>query len=97
MGDVRLEWLAEEVMAGLPSAEARAEVQDLLVDVLHLVADVLATRSGDEETVLAAVAELGERWATSGPSAPWRVPGEPGARVRTYVNTRVCISNPSPT
>ncbi|MFF8717139.1 hypothetical protein ACF07T_37780 [Streptomyces sp. NPDC015184] len=33
MGDVRLEWLAEEVMAGLPSAGARAEVQDLLVDV----------------------------------------------------------------
>ncbi|MFJ2627651.1 DUF6207 family protein [Streptomyces sp. NPDC087532] len=44
--------------------------------------------AGDKETALAAVATLGERWATSGPPAPWRVPGEPGVRVRTYVDTR---------
>lgn len=30
---VRLEWLAADVMAGLPSAAARAAVQDLLVEV----------------------------------------------------------------
>ncbi|MER5618214.1 hypothetical protein [Streptomyces sp. NPDC002215] len=33
MCDVRLEWLAAEVMGVLPSAEARAAVQALLVDV----------------------------------------------------------------
>ncbi|MCX5107106.1 hypothetical protein OOK13_00655 [Streptomyces sp. NBC_00378] len=32
MGDVRLEWLAAEVMDELPSAEARTAVQALLVD-----------------------------------------------------------------
>ncbi|MFJ4576863.1 hypothetical protein ACIP4W_36765 [Streptomyces sp. NPDC088846] len=30
---VRLEWIAADVMAGLPSAAARAAVQDLLVEV----------------------------------------------------------------
>ncbi|WP_326734025.1 hypothetical protein [Streptomyces sp. NBC_01022] len=33
MRDVRLEWLAAEVMEGLPSSEARAEVEVLLTDV----------------------------------------------------------------
>lgn len=32
MCDVRLEWLAAEVMGELPSTEARAAVQALLVD-----------------------------------------------------------------
>ena len=44
--------------------------------------------AGDEATAVAAVNVLGERWATSGPSLPWRVPGEPGVRVRTYADTR---------
>ncbi|XNR94936.1 DUF6207 family protein [Streptomyces sp. R-74717] len=42
----------------------------------------------DEETAPAAVAKMGERWATSGPSEVWRVPGEPGVRVRTYATVR---------
>ncbi|MFJ5726234.1 hypothetical protein [Streptomyces sp. NPDC093149] len=33
MRDVRLEWLAAEVMAGLPSDEARAAVRDLCAEV----------------------------------------------------------------
>ncbi|MFD4862886.1 hypothetical protein [Streptomyces atratus] len=33
MRDVQLEWLAAEVMAGLPSDEARAAVQDLCAEV----------------------------------------------------------------
>ncbi|MEU6016957.1 DUF6207 family protein [Streptomyces sp. NPDC047515] len=61
------------------------------IDAVHVsepglvVVEVVA---GNETTALAAVAELGERWATSGPSVPWRVPGEPGVRVRTYANVR---------
>ncbi|MFF1916312.1 DUF6207 family protein [Streptomyces sp. NPDC058239] len=34
---------------------------------------VVGVAAGDEETALVAVAELGERWATSGPSEVWRV------------------------
>ncbi|WP_331723368.1 DUF6207 family protein [Streptomyces atratus] len=49
---------------------------------------VVEVAAGDEATALAAVAELGERWATSGPSEVWRVPGEPGVRVRTYAQVR---------
>ncbi|MET8537034.1 hypothetical protein ABZV67_35835 [Streptomyces sp. NPDC005065] len=33
MRGIRLEWLATEVLHGLPSDEARATVQDLLVEV----------------------------------------------------------------
>ncbi|MFC8207918.1 DUF6207 family protein [[Kitasatospora] papulosa] len=44
--------------------------------------------AGDEATAVAAVNVLGDRWPTSGPSLPWRVPGEPGVRVRTYADTR---------
>ncbi|MER6614902.1 DUF6207 family protein [Streptomyces xantholiticus] len=47
---------------------------------------------GNEEsaitTALAAIEEIGTRWRTSGPSAPWRVPDEPGVRARTYADTR---------
>ncbi|MEV0581182.1 DUF6207 family protein [Streptomyces sp. NPDC050392] len=49
---------------------------------------VLEVAASDEETALAAVAELGERWATSGSSEVWRELGEPGVRVRTYANVR---------
>ncbi|WP_443035499.1 DUF6207 family protein [Streptomyces sp. BE230] len=39
--------------------------------------------AADKETALAAVAALGERWATSGPSAMWReVGGSGGADTR---------------
>ncbi|MFB7186941.1 DUF6207 family protein [Streptomyces sp. NPDC056230] len=48
---------------------------------------VVEVAASDEKTALAAFAELGERWATSGPSEVWRVPGEPGVRVRTYART----------
>jgi len=43
--------------------------------------------AGDEATAVAAVNVLGDRWPTSGPSVAWRVPGEPGVRVRTYADT----------
>lgn len=55
---------------------------------------VVEVAAGDEETALAAVAELGVRWATSGPSEAWRVPGEPGVRVRTYAS--LCEPEPDP-
>lgn len=48
---------------------------------------VVEVAASDEATALAAVAELGARWATSGPSEVWREIGEPGVRVRTYANT----------
>lgn len=47
---------------------------------------VVEVAAGDEETALAAVADMGMWWSTSGPSEVWRVPGEPGVRVRTYAN-----------
>ncbi|MFI9588335.1 DUF6207 family protein [Streptomyces sp. NPDC052236] len=47
---------------------------------------VLDTTAGDEETVLAAVAELDRRWATSGSAGVRRVPGEPGVKTRLYVD-----------
>ncbi|MEE1812698.1 DUF6207 family protein [Streptomyces sp. BE133] len=34
---------------------------------------VVEVAAGDEATALAAVAELGERWVTLGPSEVWRV------------------------
>lgn len=49
---------------------------------------VVEVAAGDEETALAAVAALGERWVTSGPSEVWREVGEPGVRVRTYAKVR---------
>jgi hypothetical protein len=49
---------------------------------------VVEVAAGDEQTALAAVAELGERWATSGPSQVWREIGEAGVRVRTYAKLR---------
>lgn len=48
---------------------------------------VVEVVAGDEQTAVAAVNRLGDWWATSGPSLPWRVPGEPGVRVRTYADT----------
>ncbi|MEF3119493.1 DUF6207 family protein [Streptomyces chrestomyceticus] len=42
----------------------------------------------DEQTAAAAARALGFLWWSSGPSRPWRVPGEAGVRVRTYVDIR---------
>ncbi|MFI2241121.1 DUF6207 family protein [Streptomyces chrestomyceticus] len=47
--------------------------------------DVVA---GDEETAAAAARALCSLWWSSGPSRPWRVPGEAGVRVRAYVDIR---------
>ena len=47
---------------------------------------VVEVAAGDVQTALAAVADLRLWWATSGPSEAWRVPGEPGVRVRTYAS-----------
>ncbi|MEU7151163.1 DUF6207 family protein [Streptomyces sp. NPDC045456] len=47
--------------------------------------DVVA---GDEETAAAAVQALCALWWSSGPSRPWRVPGQAGVRMRTYVDIR---------
>jgi hypothetical protein len=52
---------------------------------------VVEVAAGDEETALAAVADMGLWWATSGSSEVWRVPGELGVRVRTYADVRPSV------
>ncbi|MFF3277150.1 DUF6207 family protein [Streptomyces chrestomyceticus] len=42
----------------------------------------------DEETAAAAAQAVCALWWSSGTSRPWRVPGEPGVRVRAYVDIR---------
>ncbi|WP_078897680.1 DUF6207 family protein [Streptomyces rimosus] len=57
----------------------------------HLAGPGLAAvevAAGDEETAAAAVQALCSLWWSSGPSQPWRVPGENVVRVRAYVDTR---------
>ncbi|MFI9586339.1 DUF6207 family protein [Streptomyces sp. NPDC052236] len=48
---------------------------------------VLDITAADEATVLAAMAELDRRWATSG-TALRRVPGEPGVTALLYADLR---------
>ncbi|MEU8682168.1 DUF6207 family protein [Streptomyces sp. NPDC048611] len=50
-----------------------------------LVVDITAA---DEETAAQAVAALGAMWLSSGPSAPWHTPGQPGVTVRAYADLR---------
>ncbi|CAM5520795.1 MULTISPECIES: DUF6207 family protein [Streptomyces] len=42
----------------------------------------------DEKTATAAAQAVCALWWSSGPSQPWRIPGEPGVRVRAYVDIR---------
>lgn len=44
--------------------------------------------AADEATAAAAAAVLDTLWWSSGPSAPWRTPGEPGVRIRLYADLR---------
>lgn len=60
--------------------------EDLHISEPGLV--VIEVAAADENTALAAIEEIGTRWRTSDPSTCWRVPGEPGVRVRTYADTR---------
>lgn len=60
--------------------------EDLHISEPGLV--VIEVAAADDGTALAVIEEIGTRWRTSGPSIPWRVPGEPGVRVRTYADTR---------
>ncbi|MEV6165801.1 DUF6207 family protein [Streptomyces sp. NPDC052052] len=64
------------------------------IDAVHVsepglvVVEVVA---GDEETALAAVAELGEWWATSGPSAPWRARRTRGTGTDVRAHPHPCV------
>ncbi|WP_328389864.1 DUF6207 family protein [Streptomyces sp. NBC_00400] len=44
--------------------------------------------AADEETAHRAAVALGGLWLSSGPSAPWHTPGQPGVTVRAYVDLR---------
>ncbi|MER8199670.1 DUF6207 family protein [Streptomyces microflavus] len=49
---------------------------------------VLDITAADEDTLRLAVAQLEERWATSGPAPVRRVPGRPGVTCRVYADIR---------
>ncbi|WP_222872072.1 DUF6207 family protein [Streptomyces sp. WAC01526] len=49
---------------------------------------VIDVTAADEETAHQAAVELGGLWLSSGPSAPWRTPGQPGVTVRAYADLR---------
>ncbi|URZ99439.1 DUF6207 family protein [Streptomyces lydicamycinicus] len=44
--------------------------------------------AADEATATQAATALGGLWLSSGPSTPWRTPGEPGVTVRAYADLR---------
>ncbi|MFF4409772.1 DUF6207 family protein [Streptomyces sp. NPDC001404] len=61
------------------------------INPIHISAPglvVLEVVAGDEETARTAVETLERLWPTSGPSVPWRVPGEEGVHVRTFADIR---------
>ncbi|AJC53410.1 DUF6207 family protein [Streptomyces noursei] len=49
---------------------------------------VIDVTAADEATATLAAAELGRLWRSSGPSAPWQTPGQPGVSVRAYLDLR---------
>ncbi|GAA0454527.1 DUF6207 family protein [Streptomyces olivaceiscleroticus] len=49
---------------------------------------VLEVTAADEQTAAAAAQAASDLWWSSGPSAPYRTPGEEGVRVRLYADTR---------
>ncbi|SOE08988.1 hypothetical protein SAMN06272775_0066 [Streptomyces sp. 2323.1] len=49
---------------------------------------VIDVTAADEETARQAAAALGGLWLSSGPSAPWRTPGQPGVTIRAYADLR---------
>ncbi|MET8021182.1 DUF6207 family protein [Streptomyces decoyicus] len=49
---------------------------------------VIDVTAADEETAHQAAAALGGLWLSSGPSAPWHTPGQPGVTVRAYADLR---------
>ncbi|MFJ1551914.1 DUF6207 family protein [Streptomyces sp. NPDC088246] len=62
------------------------EINELHLSESGLVVLDIAAR--DEATLMTVMADLQERWATSGISGVQRVPGEPGVRVRVYADVR---------
>ncbi|WP_306324553.1 DUF6207 family protein [Streptomyces venezuelae] len=59
------------------------------IDEKHIVEPglvVVDITGGDEDTVLAVMAALEERWATSGVGPVRRDPGEPSVRARVYAD-----------
>ncbi|QIY59425.1 hypothetical protein HEP86_39515 [Streptomyces sp. RPA4-5] len=49
---------------------------------------VIDVTAADEATATEAAAALGGLWLSSGPSAPWRTPGEAGVTIRAYADLR---------
>ncbi|MEU8682154.1 DUF6207 family protein [Streptomyces sp. NPDC048611] len=49
---------------------------------------VIDITAADEVTANEAAAALGGLWLSSGPSGPWRTPGEAGITVRIYADLR---------
>ncbi|MFJ9472518.1 DUF6207 family protein [Streptomyces caniferus] len=49
---------------------------------------VIDITAADEATATRAATALGGLWLSSGPSAPWHTPGEPGVTVRAYADLR---------
>ncbi|WP_411120227.1 DUF6207 family protein [Streptomyces sp. 058-1L] len=61
------------------------------IDKQHLIESglvVLDITADDEETAHQVVAELGQRWAKSGPPVLRRTPGVPGVSARVYAGIR---------
>ncbi|WP_097909767.1 DUF6207 family protein [Streptomyces sp. b84] len=55
---------------------------------------VLDITAADEDTLRLVVAQLEERWATSGPALVRRVPGRAGVTSRVYADIRRTAARP---